>query len=92
MNLNKLFIEPLDEYLNNWYSSLPFQALNEIFGVDLFDKDWEETLRFLEEDWLNMSIEDKVGIHSEYWEKWEGWTSHLITPSLYIPYDDLIDD
>lgn len=89
MDLQKWIIQPLDEYLNNWFGSLPFEALEDIFGVVLLGSmDTEEELRLLEEDWLSMGVDDKVGIHSEYWEKYEKWSSHLIPPSVYIPYDD----
>ena len=89
MELSKYIIEPLDTYLNNWFGSLPYQALERMFGVSLTGLDWEDVLDELKEEWDFMEIEEKVSYHDEWWEKWEGFTSHLIPPSLYIPYRDI---
>jgi hypothetical protein len=89
MNLSKYIIHPLDTYLNNWFNSLPFQALERIFGVSLKGLDWEAVLYELGEEWEIMDIEEKVSYHDQWWESFEGWTSHLIPPSLYIPYRDI---
>lgn len=92
MNLSKYIIEPLDTYLNNWFSSLPFEALERIFKVTLVGLDSDEILEEVKEEWSFMDIDEKVGIHDEWWERYEGWTSHLIPPSLYIPYRDIDTD
>lgn len=89
MELNKYIIQPLDNYLNLWFDSLPFEALERMFGVTLGGVDVDEVLDELKDEWVYMDIEEKVGFHDQWWEKWEGFTSHLIPPSLYIPYRDI---
>jgi hypothetical protein len=60
-----------------------------MFGVSLTGLDSDEVLDELREEWEFMEIEEKVSYHDQWWEKWEGFTSHLIPPSLYIPYRDI---
>ena len=88
MELNKYIIEPLDNYLNLWFYSLPFEALERMFGVSLGGVDVDEVLSDIREEWEYMDIEEKVSYHDDWFERWEGFTSHLIPPSLYIPYRD----
>ena len=92
MELSKYIIEPLDRYLNLWYGSLPYEALERIFGVQLGGLDSDEVLEECNEEWRFMDIDEKVSIHDEWWERYEGFTSHLIPPSLYIPYRDMDTD
>lgn len=89
MELSKYIIEPLDTYLNNWFGSLPYEALERMFNVRLGGVDSDEILEELREEWDFMEIEEKVHYHDQWWEMWEGFTSHLIPPSLYIPYRDI---
>lgn len=88
MVLSKSVQQPLMVYLDNWFGSLPFHMLESIFDVSIVGYNSTETEKRLEHlrcDWVDLSLEDKIEIHDQWWEECENWTSHLELPYITFP-------
>ena len=85
MLLSKFIIGPVDNYLNDWFGALPFEAVEKIMGVTLFGSvDTDIILDAVHSEWEQMDFMDKVEIHEEYWERYESYTQHLEIPHLIV--------
>jgi hypothetical protein len=85
MLLDKYIIEPVDNYLNDWFNSLPLSAVEEILDVSLYDnKDIDKALDDIRYQWMEANFMEKVTIHDNFWEKYEGYTNHLEIPHLIV--------
>ena len=73
----------LDEKLNGWWHALPFEALEEIHGVDLFGRVWyddeqEEFLDSLYDEWIDMTMVEKAEYYDELHEKYSKITDQVL--------------
>lgn len=85
MLLSKFIIGPVDNYLNDWFGALPFEAVEKIMEVTLFGNiDIDIVLDEVYSEWEQMDFMEKVEIHEENWEKYESYTQHLEIPHLIV--------
>ena len=59
----------LTKELNQWFEDQDLETLGRIFGTDLYEyvddkQAYREKINELEEQWLYMSIEERVGIYN----------------------------
>jgi hypothetical protein len=85
MLLSKFIIEPVDNYLNDWFGALPFEAVETIMGITLIGSvDTDIILDAAHSEWEQMDFMDKVEIHEENWETYESYTQHMEIPHLIV--------
>ena len=85
MLLHKYIIQPVDDYLNDWFNALPFEAMGKMFGIDLVgSQNIDELLDELKDEWVYMDLEEKCTHHDENWERYESYTQHLEIPHLIV--------
>ena len=85
MLLIKFIIEPVDNYLNDWFGALPFEAVETIVGITLIGSvDTDTILDGVHSEWEQMDFMKKVQIHEENWERYESYTHHLEIPHLIV--------
>ena len=85
MLLTKFIIEPVDNYLNDWFEALPFEAVEKIMEITLIGSvEVDIVLDGVHSEWEQMDFMEKVEIHEEYWERYESYTHHLEIPHLIV--------
>lgn len=85
MLLTKFIIEPVDNYLNDWFEALPFEAVEKIMEITLIGSvEVDIVLDGVHSEWEQMDFMEKVEIHEQYWERYESYTQHLEIPHLIV--------
>lgn len=85
MLLTKFIIEPVDNYLNDWFEILPFEAVEKIMEITLIGSvEVDIVLDGVHSEWEQMDFMEKVEIHEQYWERYESYTQHLEIPHLIV--------
>lgn len=73
----------LNKKLNGWYNALPWLALEEIHGVNLFGRPWdsdelEEFLVALHDEWDGFLMFEKAEYYDELHEKYSKITDQVL--------------
>lgn len=85
MLLTKFIIEPVDNYLNDWFEALPFEAVETIMEITLIGNvEVDIVLNEVHYEWEQIDFMEKVEIHELHWERYESYTQHLEIPHLIV--------
>ena len=75
--------EKINEYLQNWYGSLPIQALNKIHHLStdywspILSEDYDDELNNLSIEWYELDLTDKLELHDSLYNEYYEFTKSI---------------
>jgi hypothetical protein len=75
--------EKLNQYLHDWYTSLPIPAINSIHQLTpdylyQFNNDeFEDIMDELRDDWYQWELETKLDMHDQIFEQYQEFTKNI---------------
>ena len=75
--------ERINEYLHNWYTTLPIPALNKIHQLtpnhlyQLSNDDYDDELDKLRDEWYELDLNDKLELHDALYDEYYEFTKPI---------------